>query len=612
MYNDARRYKTREYIRNEMIREITRLWDYEEDGVALESFDPLIAMLLGAFATGLENVHHEIDNARTRIVKQLAGVLVPDVLTGAQPAHAVMRATIVDSQYEVTPDNAFSATVQGKECFFSSVGQYMLHKTKIATVIVQSRIKDMSGPTPKENFMNEMLPPNEIWIGLKLKKDDNDTEELTEFEGLSLFFDWRNDPGRYTHLNRLRDLRVFSEQDELQVTTGLVNRRPFDFESTSVNSQTTLENTIQHYYKNHFISINSRSRRTYRDIKLEKRKYPQEIAKMVSPEELVKFFIHDLFWLKLRFSGGLSPEVLSRLQIETNAFPVVNRRVFTPSAFELRPILNVFPVKVEEGDYFLGMLKVETQTGIEFNNVQQFTRTSPNQYLLRKGGITRFDERDAVEMISYVTDLLRDESAMFMALGKSELESDIEEIRKRLERITKDLRKDLIPPWYIHLKTNEKSGRVHMRFWTTKAEAANGIAWGTKLNRDRSNLAFTDELALLTTTTGGQNPIQDDEYLPKFRKVILTRGRIVTVEDYKAVCWAELGDKIQKVEIKKGFMVGPGQYDGVQQTLDICLWPNQNKGIAIEQWEEYKYQLLKSIEIQSSFFLPIRIIINHL
>jgi len=274
-------------------------------------------------------------------------------------------------------------------------------------------------------------------------------------------------------------------------------------------------------------------------------------------------------------------------------------------------LFNVFPIRTDESDFFLDMIEIETAAGAKLANVQQFSRDNNNQYLLRQGGVARFDERDASEMLSYLVDLLRDEGAMFMALGRGEIENDVEEIRKRLQRISNVIKKDNFQNWFVSAKTTEKSGRLNIRYWTTKADAANNIAFGTKLMRDRTNIAFTDDITmLLTTTKGGQRPLQGDDNLPVFKKAILTRGRAVTMEDYKAVCFAELGDKLKRVEISKGFTMGASQYQGLQRTLDINLIPNPAKPLPPEQWAEYSLRIKSLLEEQSSGVLPLRILVN--
>jgi hypothetical protein len=369
---------------------------------------------------------------------------------------------------------------------------------------------------------------------------------------------------------------------------------------------------VQRQYNAHVLSVSSCNRQTGQEIPIQtqKKKYPEAIASFLRPDELQRYFVQELFWIKIKFPGSLSPEVLSRMYLDLNAFPVVNRRAVN-SVQELRALFNVFPIRTDEGDFFLDMIEIETPTGVKLANVQQFNRDNNNQYLLRQGGVARFDERDASEILSYLVDLLRDEGAMFMALGRGEIETDVEEIRKRLERINNVIKKDNFQNWFISTKTTEKSGRLNVRYWTTKADIANNLAFGTKLIRERTNIAFTDDQTiLLTTTKGGQRALQGDDNLPVFKKAILTRGRAVTMEDYKAVCFAELGDKLKRVEITKGFTMGASQYQGLQRTLDINLIPNPAKTVSSEQWSEYSLRLKHLLEEQSSGVLPLRVLVN--
>lgn len=606
MYNEPRRYKNREYIRSEMIREIARLWHYDESELAVESFDPLVGMLLGAFATGLENVHHELDNSRNRVVQRLAQLLTPDVLTGPQPAHAVMKVSILDPFYEVSPEQVFTLNATGKEFHFTAAGNFVLHNVKINRVIQQSRIRDLSANNPREYFMDQALPLDEMWVGLTLD------EHLEELNNLAFFFDWRNDPNRAMHLNRLVDVRMFTQQEELQIKQGVAHRNELGGLVEEVSVSARIERLVRRQYDAHFISLSSRNRQSGAELPIQrlKSKYPETIASFLKPDELQKYFPEELFWVKIKFPGGLSPEHLSRMYLDINAFPILNRKA-NKMLQDLRPVFNVFPVKVEEGEFFADMISIETPMGTKLTNVQHFSRELTNQYLLRQGGVARFDERDASEILAYVVDLLRDESAIFSALGKGEIETDVEEIRKRLERISQVVKKDTLQNLFVNVKTNEKSGRLDVRYWTTKADMANNIAFGTKLNRDRTNIAFTDEMTvLLTTTKGGQRPLQGDENLPVFKKAVLSRGRAVTMEDYKAICMAELGDKLQRVEIAKGFMMGSSRYQGVQRTLDVNLIPNSQKNIPLEQWNDYKMQIKYILEEQSSGILPIRVLLN--
>ena len=594
------RQRSREAIRSEMIREVARIWNYDESEMAVESFDPLVGLLLGAFATGIEGLHHELQNSRSRIVQRLAQLLTPDVMTGPQPAHAVMRTHVIDPTFEVLPTHPFSCSVGGKEIQFSAAGTFPLVNAKIRTVVVQNKIKEYS-PSVKESFMNQILPGNQCWVGLTVDAD------LDSFDNLLLFFDWRNDPLRSAHLEQVADTRLYMNGTEIRAVPGLPeNERPDDGTLSG-----RMHEHVRRYYGRHFLSVSSVSKKTGKAISLSdcRQKCPPELSSGLTAEESIKFFSTELVWLKLQFPESLSDDVTYRTQLEVNAFPVLNRKLCVDT-HDLKPLFNVFPVRVEAQETFLEMVSVDTNSGQHISEAQQITRDGQHQYVLRQGGITRFDERDGYDIVSYLVTLLRDESAMFMALGRSELESEVDEIRKRLEKINIAIGEGSEQNTFLTVKTTEKTGRLTVKFWSTKGDLANRIPFGTKLSKDRSQIVFSDEESvLLTTSTGGKQRLKPDENLPAFRQALLTRGRVVTVEDIKAVCFAELGDKLSGVSVSKGLSTGAAKTQGLVRTIDVRLRPNPAKPVPTDHWDEYCHRLKHLIEQQSFAIMPYRVML---
>lgn len=583
-----------------MIREVARLWNYDESEMAVESFDPLVGLLLGAFSTGIEGLHHELQNSRTRIVQRLAQLLTPDVMTGPQPAHAVMRTHVIDPTFEVLPTHPFSCTTGGKDIHFSAAGPFTLINAKIKAVVVQNKVKTYS-PAPKEAFLNQVLPGNVGWVGLDIDPD------LTVFDDLLFFFDWRNDPQRSAHLEQVANIRVWHNNTELAAQPGLPDLYlPGDY-SLSGN----LHQQVRRYYGRHFLSVSSRAKADGQPIPLadSRRKFPDELRDFLTVEETAKLFTTDLVWFKLQFPVGLPEDVTYRIQVDINAFPVVNRKRCVDT-HDLRPLFNIFPVRLETQDVFLEMIDVETASGQTIGPAQQITRDGQHQYVLRQGGITRFDERDSYDMVTYLITLLRDESAMFMSLGRSELESEVEEIRKRLEKINAAIGEGVDQRTLLTVKTTEKTGRLTVQFWSTKGDLANRIPFGTKLTKDRGQLAFSDdETVLLTTSTGGKQQLKPDENLPAFRQALLTRGRVVTVQDIKALCFAELGDRLAGVKVTKGLMTGATTTQGLVRTIDVYLKPNPAKPTTAEDWDDHCHRIKQLIESQSFILLPYRILL---
>ena len=598
------RQKIREDIRTEMIREVIRLWNYDASETGIESFDPLVGMLIGAFATGLEGVQNELQNSRTRIIERLAKLIVPDAVTGTQPAHAIMKTRIIDPNYEVLPSHVFMVNHAGKESYFSPAGHFNLSNIRISTVLHQNRVREQI-PALKESYINHAFEPNLVWIGLEI---DADVQNL---ENIPFFFDWRNDTNRNQYLERVSDTNFSIEDVPISYTTGFWNANAITNITDATNVSEQQNRNIQKWYQRHFIRVSAINRKTKAVLNVQdfKKKIPTEVSNYISAEESAKFFQKELLWIKLNFPGGIPADAIGRAMIEVNAFPVINRKPCVDN-FDLKPVFNVFPVRVEDGDNFLDMVEVETPSGAKLSVAHQTSRSDSNYYILKQGGVTRFDERDGQEMVAYITTLLRDESAMFSSLGRTELESEIDEIRRRLEKINTGITQNFEQTGFVMVRSNEKTGRLALRYWTTRGEAANNIPLGTKLMRDKSNRAFADDdTVFLTPTSGGKQRVQSDELLSVFKKTILTRGRVVTEEDIRAVCFAALGDKINEVEISKGYEMGEVKAVGLVRTIKVKLRPNPSKNLNSEQWGEACYQLQKNLEQQSTGVLPFAVFV---
>ena len=126
--------------------------------------------------------------------------------------------------------------------------------------------------------------------------------------------------------------------------------------------------------------------------------------------------------------------------IEVNAFPVANQKQPTISP-TIRRFFNVFPVPVKDKDQFVDIVRVESTKGLVLPSAQSLARSEPHWYLVRQGGVARFDERDGYTMVCNLTNLLRDKLAMFDSLGRAELETNMTSIRESAGRLFEKLKK---------------------------------------------------------------------------------------------------------------------------------------------------------------------------
>ena len=78
---------SKDAIKSRMIRNASGIWGYP-DSQDINSFDPIVGMIIGALADEIYNISGEIKKTDARIVEKLFDLLISqDVLTNSQLMH---------------------------------------------------------------------------------------------------------------------------------------------------------------------------------------------------------------------------------------------------------------------------------------------------------------------------------------------------------------------------------------------------------------------------------------------------------------------------------------------------------------------------------------------
>ncbi|UII28995.1 hypothetical protein LVD15_11365 [Fulvivirga maritima] len=142
-----------------------------------------------------------------------------------------------------------------------------------------------------------------------------------------------------------------------------------------------------------------------------------------------------------------------------------------------------------------------------------------------------------------------------------------------------------------------------VEYWVTNGEEANHIRAGATLQTYKGS-ELRQKGVFLTSTFQGKNALNTEERLHAYRRALLTRNRIVTKEDMKALCFELCGDKITQVEIKKVFKTGVGNNEGLVPTMEIFLTENKEVEISDYEWDAIKSNLLNILDKQSLSVFP--------
>ena len=235
-------------------------------------------------------------------------------------------------------------------------------------------------------------------------------------------------------------------------------------------------------------------------------------------------------------------------------------------------------------------------------------------YTLRNGGVERFDGRNAKEFISYMLELLRSESAAFLAYGNDFIASTLREMDQRIalmEQKTKAVANNSSEmPHYIIVKPYEGNDMMYAEYWITVAETANMLRSGTKQEHNSMKIK-SDSLFFVTTSAGGKNRLKPEERVSAFRYGLMTRNRIVTREDIRNLCLYELGNRISKVTVERGFEMSSHPKQGFLRTIDIAITASPSEKLNDEGWQVLFDHLKSKLKSRSGMSNHYRIFLSN-
>lgn len=616
--------ESREKIKSRMIKNASRIWGHT-DTEAESAFDPLVSMIMGALSAELEKISGDIHESGSRVIEKLVQLLTPEPLTTAMPAHCVMTAKSVQANFQVYPSYQFytykkvrnskeSAKTEDKIVFFTPAGYYKLFNGSIRYLAMGQKMFEIQSEQNKEIFChslsNSQLNNTELWIGSEF------SEEVGSLEGLSFFFDLRSEFYKETFYQSLGRTKWSLNDHPVTFTQGYyggIERTREELDAIlnqELDVTAKVRNHVNMFYRKHFMSWSSDKHLL--DKYFRENNYPSIFDEIFPQKELEKI-PKGLFWFKVEFPQPFPAETYEDLFCSINCFPIVNRHLndFTHTSREL---INIIPLNTDET--FFDINKVSNTEGNTYS-IKAFATVSDiekGNYILRQGSIGRFDTRNAVEILNYLTDLLRDESAAFSILGTDMISSSLKELNQTIARLEQrlddyQLVKDNTP--YLMLKALPKDETVFVEFWSTNGSFANGIKPDSKVFIYEGSDLMPDSVYFMTKTVGGRERMNTEERINSYRKALLSRGRVVTAEDIKALCYEHFGTTLEKVEVNKGIMKGLLVDSGFVRTIDIHLTFSKRAVIPVQEELDFQVEDLKvKLEERSSNIFPFRIIIQ--
>jgi len=225
-------------------------------------------------------------------------------------------------------------------------------------------------------------------------------------------------------------------------------------------------------------------------------------------------------------------------------------------------------------------------------------------YTIRTGGMERFSERNAVDIIANVLELTRDEVSAFGILERDKVSkalTNMTQEMKALEQKVNATNDSVIQQInYVIVDLISASESLKADYWITHCDMANNIRTGTKLTmQKRSQSSLFRTVVLLTETTGGNDEQKGTNAIQAYKYALTTRDKIITMEDVKNFCKYTLKDELSSIDVRKGIAISNKPKEGFIRTIDIEIVPRNYGYYGDSYWNNYTIELKKQIEMRA-------------
>lgn len=605
-------FETRHDIKARIMREAAREWGFKGvTEIDLNAFDPFIDLMMGACAFELEKLSHEILNSRKRIFDRLVQVLTPDVLSSAQPGHAIMHGAPIESTYTTKKEDQFfcKSNEHKKDFFFAPLDEYKLFDAKIEQVAYNDKIYKINERHEKElvgkSDYGLQLNPSSYYIGIKTNP------YLRSLKDFTLYFDWKNEVLLNDLLQYLSTSKWYIGDHELKKSIGYNRSEQLNHSNTIIEAlgfNSLINRNVHSRYKPHFITIQDD------EVSLSESKtnYPAAFNR-VFDETILATFESELLWIEMVVPSFLH-NYMDGMQCLLNCFPIVNRKLVEKQD-KLVDNLHILPLELL-GEYFVGIENVANSAQVSYAEIamKDVDNADYGMYALRSNGVKRFDDRDAKEMMDYLMGLLGSESSAFKGVAYSALASDFMELEQTFARIKKNVNlssSEVESEYFLFAKPFLNDPMIYVKYWTSDGEKANGLPRNTLLKLHNNSNFQANTSMLVTSTMGGTAPKQNEESIHQFKEVVLRRNRIVTKQDVKKMCIQELGsDNIQSIAIEKGILLDKSGHNGLRNCLFIYIERYANSSLSLQDFQMLCIQVERKLNDQSMGVYPIKIKLN--
>jgi hypothetical protein len=359
---------------------------------------------------------------------------------------------------------------------------------------------------------------------------------------------------------------------------------------------------IRSFYSRHFVSFSVHTEDLLDSV-------PDDLSRCLDDSSL-KEIDSQVAWVRLDFPPFLTSDVLDEMICSLNAVPVCNLKM-NEFSFRIQPNFNIVPLDVGD-DFFYQIISVKSSDGKEYitSSISDSNKVGKGEYIVRKGGVERFDNRNAEEMLSYLIDLLKDESASFSVFGHEAISTDLTLLNQQITALNQKVKsgsENHETASYLMVQPRSKSDTVFVEYWSTGGESSSSIKLGTSLMLASDADVQSSDLIVLSNVVGAKDPVGKQSALKNFKSALTNRNRVVTKADIRSFCEEELDGLIDDVKVSLSYDVSTNSSTGFEKVLLIELTPNKSVKLEDNKWQALLMNLRAKIDSRSPFINPVRI-----
>jgi len=595
---------SKESVKARMLQNATKVWGLKSP----QSLDPFVKLLIDAFSTEVFKANNEIQTVNARILEKLAKLLTPSIYTHPVPAHAVAFTNPTESSEILLEHTEFFfrkqmiSTVKSESdkqinIPFTPVGNVRINKAQTSVMFVGNTcygIDERLNKIPIARFQGRPEDYRKITIGINVSKYNSEKFP----KNLSIYC---SNPA-FEHMDFVYKLlpyiTVTSNGNPLFVREGLTylkNNQADGYEQMfkEQSIQNKLIEDVKSVYHHKFIEVKGISESLF----TEPGKLPENLNFLDYKEEINKYIDGKKFlWLTFEFPPQFSAEILDNFSFVLNAFPIYNRG-WKKTEYSLDIMGNNIPLVTDDGEHFLYVDEVQDGDGRRYTEIP-FTPSDDLKkglYTVRKGGMERFSNRNAVDMIASVLELTRDEIAAFSLLNRDNVKGILSEMSDRMKSMIqkvnnakRSIKQELN---YVIMEPVDKTDHTYASFWVTHSTLANHMRPGTEL----SNQLKSQMLVLLTETIGGAEEQKGTDSIQAYKYALTTRDKIISLEDVKNYCRMVLKDELKEVRVTRGTMISNKPKEGFVRTVEVEIIPQNYSFYGRVYWENMANMLRNRI-----------------